>query len=430
MNLARLNHILIPDTKAGRDRLRGSRLGRWIGGPLTRTYLALSPEGRGLLVFTAVASLAGLDVLRTETHWLWSLLFALLLGSLAVRRLFPLRGVTIDVSGPRRARVGAWIELCVSLRNAGEQPRLELCIDRPFLPWDGAWAGAPPAIAELRPGEERSVTTRVRFSARGEHHLDVFAACARVPLGLARGPTIESSGLRLTVLPAIAPIGTLELPTAARHQPGGIAQASVAGEALELVGVRPYRPGDRLRDLHAKTWARTGQPAVREYQQEYFSRVGVLLDTDRTLAREPTLEAAISLAAGCVARLSHGEALIDLLVAGDTLHELMLGRGLGQLDQALDHLAAVTPARGFDAEAAARSLLPYLPRLSSMVLVLLGFDAPRRGLAEAISSRGVGVRVIVVGAAETRPSDVPSAVTWIPAARIASACAGRGEIAL
>ena len=80
---------------------------------------------------------------------------------------------------------------------------------------------------------------------------------------------------------------------------------------MELIGVRPYRPGDAMRDLHAITWARTGEPSVREYQQEYFTRVGVVLDTDPAGASEERFEAGVSLVAGIVAQLCSGEELID-----------------------------------------------------------------------------------------------------------------------
>ena len=132
-----------------------------------------------------------------------------------------------------------------------------------------------------------------------------------------------------------------------------------------------------VRDLHAKTWARTGEPVVRKYQQEYFSRVGVILDTDLPGRDEEKFEAAISLAAGMIANLSRGEALIDLLVTGDRLHPLTVGRSLGHLDQALDHLACVEPGPPFSAAG-----LMYLAGLSFCdnrnISKVVGFEERRQ----------------------------------------------------
>ena len=118
-------------------------------------------------------------------------------------------------------------------------------------------------------------------------------------------------------------------------------------------------PGDPVRDLHASTWARIGVPHVRKYQQEYFTPVGVVVDTDRTTAGETQFEAALSLAAGVLVHLSRGEALIDLLVLGDQVHPLALGRNLGFLNQALDLLACIVPEAPLSVEALQARMNPF-----------------------------------------------------------------------
>jgi uncharacterized protein (DUF58 family) len=183
---------------------------------------------------------------------------------------------------------------------------------------------------------------------------------------------------------------------AQRYQPGGVALASKTGESMELMSVRPYRAGDPLRDLHARTWARTGIPHVREYQQEYFSRVGVVLDTESNIVNEEIQEAAISLAAGVLAHFTRGEALIDLLVVGDEIHPLTIGRSLGSFEQALDLLAVVEPGTPLDDDRLFIRLSPYLKRLSTLVLILLKWDSPRQRLLQRIRDHGVGCRVLLV----------------------------------
>src|SRR5690606_18453788 len=108
---------------------------------------------------------------------------------------------------------------------------------------------------------------RARFVQRGPHHLDPFTVVATVPFALAVGPAIESEGYRFVVLPRPARIESLRL-TAGRggNDSGPLGASGRAGHAFELVGVRPYRRGDPVRDLHPKTWARVGTPHVREYR--------------------------------------------------------------------------------------------------------------------------------------------------------------------
>jgi uncharacterized protein (DUF58 family) len=50
--------------------------------------------------------------------------------------------------------------------------------------------------------------------------------------------------VKVYVVPRVANVARLPPIVATRHQPGGVALASKAGESMDLLGVRPYRPGD------------------------------------------------------------------------------------------------------------------------------------------------------------------------------------------
>ena len=420
VHLARLNHILIPETKAGRDRLRESRVGRFFVRPLTWLYFSMTDEGQYLGLFLLLAGVLGLQVDTTEVYLLWALLVGALVAAFLVRPAFALTGVHARALAPERIGVGEPATFTIELTNDGPRTHQALRVRGPFLPWDGTYESPRPRVHTLAPGARTRVPVAVRFTSRGEHHLDPFSASALVPLGLTCGRPALTGGTRFVVVPRIAPVTRLRTPMARRHQPGGVALASTTGESMELRGIRPYRPGDPVRDIHARSWARLGVPMVREYQQEYFTRVGVVLDTDGEAADEETLEAAISLAAGVVAHFSRGEALIDLLVVGEHIHELTLGRSLGFLEQALDLLACVEPGPPLEPERLVARLSAHLGRLSCVVVVALAADRARADLAEGIRRGGVGCRVLVVdaGATEvTAPAD-EYAVTRVPVAAI------------
>lgn len=398
--LERLNHILIPKTKAQRDRFRTSLFAKMMR-PLVAMYMAFTDEGRFLFVVGLVVAGFGLDVRRTEVYLLWSVLAGVILASLVVSRGFRLQGVRIEVLTPPRVAVGEPMIFTLVYKNEGEHPHYGVRVRGPFLPWDGTWESPRPTVSELAPRAAARTEVKASFSERGEHHLDPFHANALVPLGLALGPPIDSPGCRFLVVPKVANVLRVTTPIGRRHQPGGVALASKTGESMDLLGVRPYRPGDPARDLHARSWARTGQPVVREFQEEYFSRVGVVVDIDGSLEDPPRFEASLSLAAGVIARLSRGEALIDLLVVGEEVHSLTIGRSLGFLDQALDLLACVEAAEGPSVDAIWERLAPHLPRLSCVVVIALRWDAPRRALVDRIRGMGVGCVTLLV----TEPAD-------------------------
>lgn len=392
VNYAKLNHILIPPTKAGRDRFRQSRAAVFLA-PIGWLAGALSTEGRVLFVASFVIGGFGVDVQSTQVYLLWAALVALLVGSVALRRWFRLPGVHLTVKAPRRVALGETIRFAVIVRNGGPTDVHTLRLRGPYLPWDGTWVSDPKSLPCVRRGETACAELAARFADRGEHHLDSFSASALVPLGLADGPEIASDGCKFIVVPKVAHVVSLRLPFGARHQPGGVALASKTGESMDLLGVRPYRAGDPVRNLHARSSARAAAPVVREYQEEYFSRVGVVVDAAVVEPRH--LEAILSLAAGVVAHLSHGEALIDLLVVGDRVHDLTLGRHLGFLEQALDLLACVKMERHrIDPDALIGRLAPHLRRLSSVVVVAPAWD--RGALADRIRGFGVGALVLIV----------------------------------
>jgi uncharacterized protein (DUF58 family) len=148
---------------------------------------------------------------------------------------------------------------------------------------------------------------------------------------------------------------------------------------------------------------------VREFQEEYQTRIGIVVDTDATARTPAHLEGALSLTAGIVAILGRGAALVDVLVTGPQLAQLSLARGFGALDQALDVLASVRAAPGFRADQLLACLGTHLERLSSIVFVALAWDAARSAFVTALEARGIGVRVLVVGDA-TLPTGGPSGV--------------------
>jgi uncharacterized protein (DUF58 family) len=395
-DLERLNHVLIPATKSERDRYRNSRLARRAR-PLVWMITRLTREGRVVLASVGLAAIFAIDVGRTETHLLVFALASLLLASVLLAPAYRLDGVSVDVRCPRRVTVGEEIALTLSFRNDGPAEHRYVRVERPLLPWDGKWRGAQPTLARLPAGGTASAVVHARFVARGEHHIDPLSAAALLPLWLAQGRSVRTPGARFVVVPKIARVTSFAIGRNPRHQLGGAASAARTGDATDLLGVRPYRPGDPVRDLNARSWARHGAPMVREYQEEHLSRIGLVVDTDVSVAGDDALEGALSLAAGVIARLALGEARVDLLLAGDGAHALASERNFGSLDQALDVLAAVQPSDAFSSARALTRLGGHLETLSSVVLVFLAWDPARAAFVSAIRARGAACVVLVVG---------------------------------
>jgi uncharacterized protein (DUF58 family) len=369
------------------------RVRRWQGNALLRLTL----EGRALLAMALSAVAVGADVGRTEVHVLVLAILALLLASLLFTPAYRLRDIAVEVMAPPRVTVGEELVITVVLHNDGARAYRALRVEVPRWHPGGRFTARPPELDMLEPGQRRSALVRGRFARRGQHQVAPLRVLSVLPLGLAQGPALITRPVQFAAVPRVANVVSMTTPEGRRHQPGGVALASRTGDATELLGVRPYRPGDPVRDLHARSWARHGAPMVREYQEAYFTRIGVIIDTDASVTTPAHFEAGLSLAAGIVAQLCAGEALVDVLIAGAAIERLALGRSVGSFERVLDALAVVEPGPPFSADLLMAELEDHVERLSSVVLVALTEGHGRAALAAAIRARGVSCVVVVVG---------------------------------
>lgn len=352
---ARLNHVLIPDKKTERDRLRSALAVRFLGA-FFGFYTHLSREGRALLVLTVPIGFAALDVRFSQTHLLFAMVVGLLVGSWLCRPLFKVSGLRVDVATPPRVAVGAPAHFDVQLSNHGTAALVNLRVAVPFLPWDGRWKETPEGVALLEPGQRSRVGATAVFQARGEHHLDSFEIGQLVSTGLAVGPRFDSVGVRFLVVPKIANVVSLGASAAVPQLDRGLVAANRTGET-DIAGVRPYRIGDPLKHLHARTWARTGEPHVREFIDPRDERVALIVVTAVGEATELLKEAALSVASGVAARLTLHDRGLDLLVCDTDVVLVQPRSGQSALDVVLDRLAtlelAANGANGLSAPAAA-----------------------------------------------------------------------------
>ena len=184
LDLARWNHVLIPATKAGRDKYRRGAAWRVLR-PVVAAFARMSREGRLLATTGCVAAAFAADVGRTDAHVLIFALAALITASLLFSRRYALTGVTVEARAPRRIAIGEEVAVTLSLRNAGPREHRAIRVDPPLLPWDGAWTRRPETLDAIVPEGRATIELFARFSARGEHHLDRFQIAALVPLGSA-----------------------------------------------------------------------------------------------------------------------------------------------------------------------------------------------------------------------------------------------------
>ena len=209
----------------------------------------------------------------------------------------------------------------------------------------------------------------------------------------------------LLVLPKFHPLQSVNIPPGQTYQPGGIAMTANLGASPEYVGNREYIPGEPVRRLDFRSWARLGKPVVREFQEEYYCRIALIQDTWVADDAADLLEASVSLSAAVGDALSAGEYLIDIFATGPELYVFRAGEHHSHLENILEILACVRACPTDPLGDLAPAIADELSNITTVICVLLRWDDNRRRLARAIQAAGCHVKLIVISSEAMSDSD-------------------------
>ncbi len=223
----------------------------------------------------------------------------------------------------------------------------------------------------------------------------VTVACAD-PLGLFRSFSKVGAAQTILILPRRYPLPPIALPGQMKYQEGGVALAANIGCSEEFVSLRDYRHGDPLRHIHWRSWAKTGKPIVKEFEDEFFMRHALVLDTFTDEPHSEVLEEAVSVAASFACTVLTQESLLDLLFVGNKSYCFTVGRGLGTADQMLEILASAQNCADKPFEALESLVFGQIAAVSGCICVLQKWDETRRKFIEKLKSLNVPVMVLVI----------------------------------
>ena len=314
-------------------------------GPVVASLLALRSAWRRLrawrrirfttggAVFTAGSFAVGFAAVNTGNNLLYLLLGAML-GFIALSGWLSeqaLAGLKVQRRTPQGVTVGKTVRITYHVTNRKRRlPTLAVYLIEEGLP------GAA-FIDELAAGQSDSVRSENHFIRRGVYRLESLTLSTSFPFGL----FTKERDIRLPGELVIWPRADRSVPLPA--PPGGRGRprySEIAGDGSgargEYRGLREYRPGDDPRDIHWRSTARTGEPVVREYDQDAAETVWICLDT-RAEAGDRA-EAAVETAASLAGRALHEDRSFGLATGGAYVEP---GTGSGQLERVLDALARV-----------------------------------------------------------------------------------------
>jgi uncharacterized protein (DUF58 family) len=246
------------------------------------------------------------------------------------------------------------------------------------------------------PNQEVEVRVELTPLRRGVLRFTDVTLARHDPLGLFRTLTTVPLAQTMLILPRRHPVPAIALPGAAKYQEGGVAFAASVGQSDEYVALRDYRHGDPLRHIHWRSWGRVGHPVVKEFEDEFFVRHALVLDTFTDPVQGEVFEEAVSVAASFACALPTQESLLDLLFIGPQSYCFTAGRGVAHVEQMLEVLASVRACTDQPFRALEHLVLSHVKAVSGCICVLVAWDEERRNFVEKLRGLGLPLRALVI----------------------------------
>jgi len=399
------------------------RVVSWWWGWLLRRF---TPAGLAVLGGLVISMGMGLDTDNNSMYQAFPLLLGLVLVAMAFCGPFRPR-LAVTRLLPRFGTAGCPMHYKVRVRNLGAGPEtglglLEVLVDsrptfrewrtaqidtnrqsrsfrvsqhRRMNPFKTAKVGNA-VVPGLAPSEEVEVQVEVTPLRRGVLRFRSLVFARPDPLGLFRALREMPLPQTALILPRRYRVPLVALPGTLKYQEGGVAMASSVGQSDEFVSLRDYRHGDPMRHIHWRSWARAGRPVVKEFEDEFFVRHALVLDTFGDYVNVDVFEEAVSVAASFACSVATQESLLDLLFVGTKSYCFTAGRGLAHADQMLEILAAVQLCRDSSFQDLERLVLDHTAAVSGCICVLVAWDGPRRDFVGKMVRLGVPLLVLLV----------------------------------
>jgi uncharacterized protein (DUF58 family) len=409
----------------------------------------VTPAGWMVLIGTVASGALGADTNLSWSYQTFAVLGCLVLAA-AICTPLGRPDLLVERILPRFGSVGDTLRYKIIVRNRSSQPQNALklieelpdprptfeqfaetpepgeerrnWIDRTYGYYRWRWLLARNIAAEipeqpvpdLPPKGECSVTAQLTPRRRGVLRLMGTTVACPDPFGLFRSLRRLPATHSILIFPKRYPMSAFPLPGTMKYQLGGVTLASSVGESEEFVALREYRPGDPLRRMHWKSFAKLGKPIVKEHQDEFFVRHALVLDTFGGPRGAELFEEAVSVAASLAFTIQNQDSLVDLMFAGPRAYCFTAGRGVGHIEQVLEVLASVQCSRENNFVSLEHLVITHAGELSGCVCVFLSWDQERQHLVKALLSRNVPVRVFVMshasgpippGVMEAQPAD-------------------------
>ena len=236
----------------------------------------ITPLGAILLVLAVASWLTGKIVAGRPLYlFAYGMLVVFAIAWVAGRRDMQLEGVRSE--GRPRLREGETVDMAVNL-TAGR--RLTTFVLEERVP-ESLGSPARVAVETVDAGESIGHSYQLTCRRRGVYELGPLVAKWSDPFGLTQREKVLAEPFEMLVHPSIERVQDRPLTRLFEDPPIRPPISKPWPSGLEFYGMRKYVPGDDLRRIVWRAYARTGQLMVRESEQGITDKITLLIDNNR-----------------------------------------------------------------------------------------------------------------------------------------------------
>jgi len=360
---------------------------------------ALTEIGRLTLwgmLFSSLSLLASGSYLIAAIFWFSS--FTLFISYVLGFFFKPSATINLRRVGLLKVVEGSELHYRIEVENTGGRTLRFIIVEERGLVPELRPVGPSAVISELVPGQSCSVILKLRGARRGVYLLTHLQVSTALPTGLIK------RGRRMHVQSEVV---VEPLPPESHLPPFPIDRqdqsVSHAGTSTELIGLRDWRSGDQLRDVHWRATARRGELIAKEYADSNSTKRLVWLDVEANSAsEEKTMDEMIAVAIQLAKESSRAD--VDLMLFHGRQKRIVCShvKNQRQYEKLIESLVGVESIKKTNFQELTSQLVGQ-QNAKHLVLMFLQLDSRRRALVSSLRSEGY-VLIIWVG----KPKQIPS----------------------
>ncbi len=359
----------------------------------------LTSFGKILLFFLVISTSLGSLSISVPFYFLACGIFGVFFITEIFSVFMPMK-VRLEVSFPERVVCDSEFELELTIVNNGKNCVFGVSAYPLFSDIKLKIVGQSGPVS-IPAGGKAVVVCRMKASGRGVYEIKKHRIETAFPFGVWNKIDDLPVSFSVIVYPRFWPVSSVDIPVGRRYQPGGFMMSSNIGDSMEYIGDREYVEGDLIRNIHWNAWARLGKPVVKEFMEEYFCRIALILDTfvgsgKSGREKKECFESAVSLTASIADVLARKEYIVDIFAHGSELYYLRAGRSFAYFENILDLLSCVDSGPKNNITNLAGMLEDDLPAITTFVIVLLGWDREKERFCRHIVESGCALKRIII----------------------------------